>query len=291
MARQTQSSATARALRTRAPAKVATVDPIWTRLREEAEAVMADEPALSAMVLTDILNEKSLEGAVASRVAQRLDHPDVPANLIRQAFMAAVEADETIGTSLRADIIATYDRDPACNRYIEPVLFYKGFQALAVYRLAHWLWGEGRKDFAMYLQSRSSSQFGTDIHPAARIGKGLMLDHATGIVIGETAVVEDEVSILHAVTLGGNGKETGDRHPKVRRGVLLGAGAKVLGNIEIGACSRVASGSVVLTDVPTCKTVAGVPARIVGEAGCNQPALSMDHRLSGDMPDFLGAGI
>ncbi len=290
MALQSPASARSRS-RTPASSKVASVDPIWTRLREEADAVLAEEPALSAMVLTDILNEKSLEGAVGSRVAQRLDHPDVPANLIRQAFMEAAEADERIGRALRADIVATRERDPACSRYIEPVLFFKGYQALAVHRMANWLWNSGRKDFAMYLQSRASSQFGTDIHPAARIGKGIMLDHATGIVIGETAVVEDEVSILHAVTLGGSGKESGDRHPKVRRGVLLGAGAKVLGNIEIGESSRVASGSVVLEDVPPCKTVAGVPARIVGEAGCNQPALSMDHRLRGDTPDFLGADI
>lgn len=186
--------------------------------------------------------------------------------------MPAADEDPEIGRALRADIVAVYERDPACARYIEPVLYFKGYQALAVHRLSHHLWKRGRKDFAFYLQSRASSQLGLDIHPAARLGKGIMLDHATGIVIGETAVVEDEVSILHNVTLGGNGKETGDRHPKVRRGVLIGAGAKILGNIEIGACTRVAAGSVVLSDVPPYKTVAGVPARIVGEAGCNQPA-------------------
>ena len=272
-------------------ASVTSVDPVWERLRSEAEAMLADEPALSGLVLTDIINERSLEGAVAYRVASRLDHPDVPANLIRQAFVQATEEDPEIGRALRADIVAVYERDPACSRYIEPVLYFKGFQALAVHRLAHHLWKRGRKDFAFYLQSRSSSQFATDIHPAARIGKGIMLDHATGIVIGETAVIEDEVSILHGVTLGGSGKESGDRHPKVRKGVLLGAGAKVLGNIEVGSCSRVASGSVVLSDVPPCKTVAGVPARIVGEAGCNQPALSMDHRLGENSLNFLGADI
>lgn len=273
------------------PTSITSVDPVWTRLRAEAEDMLSNEPALSGLVLTDIINERSLEGAVAHRVGSRLDHPDVPANLIRQAFMTAAEDDPEIGRALRADIVAVFERDPACSRYIEPVLFFKGFQALSVHRLAHYMWAHGRKDFAYYLQSRASSQFGTDIHPGARIGKGIMLDHATGIVIGETAVVEDEVSMLHGVTLGGSGKETGDRHPKVRHGVLLGAGAKVLGNIEIGACSRVAAGSVVLSDVPTCKTVAGVPARIVGEAGCNQPALSMDHRIGESDPDFLGAGI
>lgn len=270
---------------------VTSVDPVWTRLCKEARELMAAEPTLSGLVLSDVINEATLEAAVANRIASRLDHPDVPALLIRQAFVAAADEDPEIGRALRADIVAVYERDPACARYIEPVLYFKGYQALAVHRLSHHLWKRGRKDFAFYLQSRASSQLGLDIHPAARLGKGIMLDHATGIVIGETAVVEDEVSILHNVTLGGNGKETGDRHPKVRRGVLIGAGAKILGNIEIGACTRVAAGSVVLSDVPPYKTVAGVPARIVGEAGCNQPALSMDHRLGAAPLDFLGEGI
>ncbi|MEQ9570588.1 MAG: serine O-acetyltransferase, partial [Nitratireductor sp.] len=181
---------------------------------------------------------------------------------------------------LRVDIQAYYDRDPACQRFVEPVLYFKGFHALQTHRLAHWLFNQGRRDFALYLQSRSSSVFQTDINPAARIGKGIFIDHATGLVIGETAVVEDNVSILHGVTLGGTGKAGGDRHPKIRHGVLLGAGAKVLGNIEIGHCSKVASGSVVLASVPNNKTVAGVPARIVGEAGCAEPSRAMDQLLS-----------
>jgi serine O-acetyltransferase len=177
----------------------------------------------------------------------------------------------------RADIVAVRERDPACHRYIDPVLFFKGFQAIMTHRVAHWLWREGRRDLALYLQMRMSEVFTVDIHPGARLGKGIMIDHAHAIVIGETAVVGDDVSMLHAVTLGGTGKEDGDRHPKIGNGVLIGAGAKILGNIKVGACSRIASGSVVLTDVPSCKTVAGVPARVVGDAGCSSPSRSMDH--------------
>ncbi|HVD73015.1 MAG TPA: serine O-acetyltransferase, partial [Xanthobacteraceae bacterium] len=182
-----------------------------------------------------------------------------------------------IGDAFRADIVATVDRDPATNRFLEPVLYFKGFHAIQTHRLAHWLWGRGRKDFAYYLQSQSSAVFQTDINPAVSIGRGIFLDHATGVVVGETAVIEDDVSILQEVTLGGTGKEAGDRHPKIRRGVLIGAGAKILGNIEIGHCARIAAGSVVLKSVPHNTTVAGVPARVIGEAGCPEPSRTMDH--------------
>jgi serine O-acetyltransferase len=177
--------------------------------------------------------------------------------------------------------VAVYDRDPACHRFLQPLLYFKGFQAIQAYRVGHWMWGRGRKDIAYFIQMRVSEVFGIDIHPAARIGKGIMIDHAHSIVIGETAVVGDNVSMLHSVTLGGTGKETEDRHPKIGDGVLIGAGAKVLGNIRVGNCSRIAAGSVVLEEVPPCKTVAGVPARIVGEAGCDQPSMSMDHLFGG----------
>ena len=173
-----------------------------------------------------------------------------------------------------------FDRDPACHRYLQPLLFFKGFQALQCYRIAHWLWQRRRNDMAYFIQMRTSEVFGVDIHPGARIGKGIMIDHAHSIVIGETAVVGDNVSMLHSVTLGGTGKEDGDRHPKIGNGVLIGAGAAILGNIRVGGCSRIAAGSVVLQDVPPCKTVAGVPAKIVGEAGCAEPSKSMDQLLS-----------
>jgi serine O-acetyltransferase len=176
-------------------------------------------------------------------------------------------------------LVAVYDRDPACHRFLQPILYFKGYQAVQAYRVGHWLWQAGRIDLAYFVQMRVSEVFGVDIHPAAKIGRGIMIDHAHSIVIGETAVVGDNVSMLHSVTLGGTGKEDGVRHPKIGNGVLIGAGAKVLGNIEIGYCSRIAAGSVVLQDVPPCSTVAGVPARVVGEAGCAQPSVTMDHLI------------
>ncbi|HEY2228065.1 MAG TPA: serine O-acetyltransferase [Xanthobacteraceae bacterium] len=258
------------------------VDPVWARIRREAEDLVHREPELATFIFSTILHHDRLEAAVAHRIAQRLDHPDVSAELIRQAYDDALEADPTIGTAFRVDIVATVDRDPATNRCIEPVLYFKGFHAIQTHRLAHWLWQKGRKDFAYYLQSRSSSVFQTDIHPAAPIGRGIFLDHATGLVVGETAVIEDDVSILHDVTLGGTGKQDEDRHPKIRHGVMLGAGAKIIGNIEIGHCARVAAGSVVLKSVPNNTTVAGVPAKVIGTAGCPEPSRSMDQIFGSD---------
>lgn len=255
------------------------LDPVWSRIRTEAEEIAAGDPTLGGFIYATILNHDTLEQAVSHRVAQRLGHPDLCSELIVQAFESALAAEPEIGQAMRADIVAVFDRDAACDRYIEPVLYFKGFQALQTYRMAHRLWELGRRDFAYYLQSRASQTFSVDIHPAARIGRGIMIDHAHAVVIGETAVIDDDVSMLHGVTLGGTGKEEGDRHPKVGRGVLIGAGAEILGNIAIGHCSRIAAGSVVLHDVPPNRTVAGVPAKVVGYAGCEEPARRMDHRL------------
>jgi serine O-acetyltransferase len=265
------------------------VDPVWTRLRQDAESAVRQEPPLGGFLVTAILNHDTLEAAVAHRVAARLGHPSLPADLIEQTYGEAIERDPAIGEAFRADIAAVADRDPACTRYLEPVLYFKGFHAIQTHRLAHWLWRQGRQDFALYLQSRSSEVFQTDIHPAARIGRGIFLDHATGLVVGSTAVIEDNVSMLQDVTLGGTGKERGDRHPKIRCGVLIGAGAKILGNIEVGQCARVAAGSVVLRSVPRNTTVAGIPARVVGAAGCAEPARSMDHMVFDQT--FLAEGI
>jgi len=261
------------------------VDPVWARIREEAEDVARREPELATFIYENVLHHASLEAAVVHRVSQRLDHADVSAELIRQAYLDALEDAPELGDAFRADIVATVDRDPAANRCIEPVLYFKGFHAIQTHRLAHWLYAKGRKDFALYLQSRSSAVFQCDINPAARIGRGIFLDHATGLVVGETAVIEDDVSILHGVTLGGTGKEHEDRHPKIRRGVLIGAGAKILGNIEVGHCARIAAGSVVIKPVPHNTTVAGVPAKVVGEAGCPEPSRAMDQMLYGIMLD------
>ena len=260
--------------------KLQPVDPIWTAVRDEANEAVERDPLLAAFLYSTVLNHSTLEDAVIHRIASRLDHSDVSASLIVQTFKAMLQDDPDWSNVVRVDIQAYYDRDPACDRFIMPVLYFKGFHAIQTHRLAHWLWNQGRRDFALYLQSRSSSVFQTDINPAARMGKGIFIDHATGLVVGETAVVEDNVSILHGVTLGGTGKAGGDRHPKIRHGVLIGAGAKILGNIVIGHCSRIAAGSVVLQSVPNNKTVAGVPARIVGEAGCEEPSRAMDQLLS-----------
>ena len=255
------------------------VDPVWARIRREAEEIARREPELATFIYSTILHHDTLEAAVVHRVAERLDSPEVSAELIRQAYAAALESQPEIGTAFRADIVATVDRDPATNRFLEPVLYFKGFHAIQTHRLAHWLWSKGRKDFAYYLQSQSSAVFQTDINPAVSIGRGIFLDHATGLVVGETAVIEDDVSILQEVTLGGTGKEAGDRHPKIRRGVLLGANATVLGNIEVGACAKIAAGSVVLEPVPAGCTAAGVPARIIGCVDVPEPALEMDQRI------------
>ncbi|WP_182085081.1 serine O-acetyltransferase [Aureimonas sp. ME7] len=260
--------------------RIPAVDPIWTAVRDEAMAAGEREPVMAGFLYAAVLNHDTLEAALAHRIGQRLDHADLPACHIERAFeeMAASRADW--GGVLRIDLQAVFDRDPACERYIEPLLYFKGFHAIQTHRLAHWLWHGGRKDFALYLQSRSSSVFQTDIHPAARMGRGIFLDHATGLVVGFTAAIGDNVSILQDVTLGGTGKEFGDRHPKIGNGVLIGAGAKILGNIKVGDCSKIASGSVVLAEVPPHSTVAGVPARIVGGSGCAEPARSMDQKFT-----------
>lgn len=257
------------------------LDPVWTQMRTEAEAIVRSEPELATFIISSVLHHDTLEAAIVHRLADRLAHSAVPGELIRQAYTDALKDDPAISAAFRADIVATYDRDPATQRFLEPVLYFKGFHAIQTHRLAHWLWGKGRKDFAYYLQSRSSSTFQCDIHPAARIGRGIFLDHATGLVVGETAVIDDDVSMLHGVTLGGTGKEDEDRHPKIRHGVLIGAGAKILGNIEVGHCARIAAGSVVLHAVPNNVTVAGVPAKIVGDAHCEEPSRTMDHMLRG----------
>jgi len=257
----------------------AVLDPVWTRIREEAREMVDREPLIGSMVHATVLHHHAFEDALAYRLAQKLSSPDLSALILQDIARDVMARNKGIGAAARADIVAVHERDPACHRYVQPVLFFKGYLAVQSYRVAHALWLEDRADLAYSFQMRSSEVFGVDIHPGAKVGRGIMIDHAHSIVIGETAVVGDNVSMLHSVTLGGTGKTDGDRHPKVGNGVLLGAGAAVLGNISIGACSRVASGSVVLKDVPPCKTVAGVPAKVVGDAGCDQPALSMNQQV------------
>ncbi len=257
------------------------LDPVWTRIRTEAEDMVRAEPLLGGLAHSSVLHHDSIECALAYRIALKLASAEMSEQLVREISDAAFRADPDLALAARADIVAVFDRDPACHRFLQPLMFFKGFQAVQAYRVGHWLWREGRRDMAYFFQMRCSEVFGVDIHPAARIGRGIMIDHAHSIVIGETAVVGNNVSMLHSVTLGGTGKEDGDRHPKIGDGVLIGAGAKVLGNIRVGHCSRIAAGSVVLHEVPPKSTVAGVPAKVVGEAGCATPAHEMDQILRG----------
>ncbi|WP_415403270.1 serine O-acetyltransferase [Tateyamaria sp. SN3-11] len=261
---------------------VASLDPVWDQITEEARQAVSDEPLIGGFVHACILHHKSVEKALSYRIAAKLASNEMSMVVVREIVEEAYQKSPSLVEAARADLVAVYERDPACHRLVQPILYFKGYQAMQAYRVGHFLWSEGHHDLAYFFQMRVSEIFGVDIHPAARIGKGIMIDHAHSIVIGETAVVGDNVSMLHSVTLGGTGKEEEDRHPKIGDGVLIGAGAKVLGNIRIGNCSRIAAGSVVLEEVPPCKTVAGIPARIVGEAGCDQPSVSMNHMLGKD---------
>lgn len=236
---------------------------LWERLRREAEVALQRSPMLAPLFCQSILDQPTFEAAVFHRVASRLKNDVVSQGLLIDTFQRFLAAVSGLADYVRSDIEAVVERDPACARFIEPFLYFKGFHAIQTHRLAHWLWGRGDADFALYLQSRSSDVFQTDIHPAAQFGRGIFLDHATGLVVGETAVVEDGVSLLQNVTLGGTGKQMGDRHPKIRRGSVIGAGAKILGNIDVGEYSRVAAGSVVLQSIPPYSTVAGIPAKII----------------------------
>ncbi len=258
------------------------IDPIWERIRLEAAEEADAEPLLASHLHATILNHKSLENALSFHLANKLSSPTLQAICLMELFSEAMESDSWIVEAIRADLQAVIDRDPACDRMSVPLLFFKGYHAIQSYRIAHWLWERGRRVLALTLQSRISEVLSVDFHPAARIGKGLLLDHATGVVVGETAVIGNNVSMLHAVTLGGTGKERGDRHPKIGDGVLIGAGAKLLGNIKIGECAKIGAGSVVLNDVPPHSTAVGVPARVVGLARSNQPAMEMDHRVCDD---------
>jgi serine O-acetyltransferase len=251
-------------------------DGFWDQIRSEARHEADHEPVLVSFMFASVLRHRQLEDALGVILANKLQTYDVPAILLRDLIHEVLTEDGSIRACIRADLLAARTRDPAAHSYVQPFLYYKGFHALQAYRVANWLWHRGRHTLAAHLQNRISEAFGVDVHPAAQIGSGVLIDHGTSVVIGETSVIEDNVSILHEVTLGGTGKETGNRHPKVRRGVLLGAGAKILGNIEVGRGAKVGAGSVVLQDVPPHTTVAGIPARVVGRCTVAEPALEMD---------------
>ena len=253
------------------------LDPVWERIRRETEEEVTKEPILASFLYSTILNHGNLEAALSYHLANALDSPTAPSLLLREIIEAAFNSCTEIGKAIRADLEAIEERDSACHSLAIPFIYFKGFHALQTHRVAHCLWNEGRESLALFFQNRVSGKFAVDIHPAAQLGQGIMLDHATGLVIGETAVVGNNVSILQQVTLGGTGKEDGDRHPKVGDGVLISAGAKILGNIRIGEGAKVGAGSVVLEEVPPHTTVAGVPAKVVGRPSSDQPALEMDH--------------
>lgn len=254
-------------------------DPVWQTLRREIRSMAEAEPLLASYLHGAVLNHRSLEDALSFLLASKLDSPYLFSMSIREVIDQAFRESKALGGIIRRDLTAVMERDPAARGLAEPFLHYKGFQALQAYRVSHWLWQENRPCLAFYFKSRIAEVFSVDIHPAARIGQGILIDHATGVVIGETAVVGDDVSMLHAVTLGGTGKVTGDRHPKVGSGVLIGAGAKILGNVSIGNGSKVGAGSVVLHDVPPHTTVAGVPAKVVGRPRTAEPSLLMDQNV------------
>ncbi len=258
-------------------------DEIWEDIQSHAEEDARKEPMLASFLYAVVLNHSRLEDALSFLLASKLESSTITATSLRDLIDEAFAKDATIPESIREDISAVCQRDPACDGFANILMFYKGYHALQAYRAAHYYWLQGRKSLARYLQSRITEVFAVDIHPAAQIGHGILIDHATSVVIGETAVVENYVSLLHEVTLGGTGKRTGDRHPKVRQGVLIAAGAKILGNVEIGEGAKIGASAVVLEDVAPHTTVAGIPARVVGTPKSETPALEMDHRIDQSM--------
>lgn len=256
------------------------MDYIWEKIKVEATQMAGKEVYLKSFIDHSVLSYESLTAALAGIVSRRLASDEFQVEDLYKLFVEVISSNAAIREAVAADLRAVVDRDPACDRFIQPLLFFKGFHALQAYRVSNQLWAEGRKDLALFIQNRISEIFGVDIHPAASVGKGILMDHATSIVVGETAIIEDDVSMLHEVTLGGTGKDAGLRHPVVRSGVLLGAGTKVLGRVEIGRCAKIGAGSVVLTDVPPHTTVVGVPARVVGEPEESTPALAMKQGIS-----------
>ncbi|NKB76572.1 MAG: serine O-acetyltransferase [Gammaproteobacteria bacterium] len=256
------------------------LEQVWCTLKEEAELQQDKEPLLTPLLFPLILQHATFAKALNAMLSSKIQCSTLPEDAIHKLINLALSNDADIVKKAQFDLLAFLDRDPACDRLSLPFLYYKGYQGLQLHRIGHWLWHNGKSELALYLQSQVSASMGIDIHPAAKIGKGILIDHANSLVIGETAVVVgDDVSMLHEVTLGGTGKDIGDRHPKVKSGVLIGAGAKILGNVIIGKNAKVGAGSVVLNDVPDHLTVAGIPAKVVGDCRGNQPALVMDHYL------------
>ncbi len=251
---------------------------LWQTIRNEAELAAAAEPMLASFLHLTVLRHSSLDHVLAFHLSSKRSSSSMDARALYEVYVQALTCDTQIIEAASDDILACYERDPACEEYTLPLLYFKGFHAIQAHRINHWLWNKGRKTLAYFLQNRSSEVFGIDIHPAAKFGHGIMLDHGKGFVVGETAVLGNNISILHGVTLGGSGKESGDRHPKVGDGVMIGANASVLGNITIGTCAKIGAGSVVVKDIEPYATVIGVPAKVVGKE-FNVPSEDMDQSI------------
>jgi serine O-acetyltransferase len=266
---------------------VATAPPVWAALRNEAAHIAATEPSLASLLNAVVLRHDNIDRALSYQLARKLSDQELRAMSLRETCEEAFEDDPSIVEAAVADLRAVFERDPACKGYVQPFLFFKGFLAIQTHRVGHWLWTQGRESMAFYLQSRMSELFQVDIHPGAVIGKGAFFDHGTGIVIGETAVVGDDVSMLHGVTLGGTSTERVDRHPKIGKGVLIGSGAMVIGNITVGDYAKIGSGSVVTQPVPSGCTAVGVPARLVNCPTCDEPSKTMDQTLVDAAYDYV----
>lgn len=258
---------------------------LWQQIRVETAQSAAEEPTLASFLHLTVLRHKSLTSVLAFHLSSKLSNSVMDARSLNELFLEALQDDSSIIAAVEADICAYYQRDPACDQYCLPLLYFKGFHAIQAHRINHWLWHHGRKTLAYFLQNRMSEVFGVDVHPAAKFGRGIMIDHGTGVVIGETAVLGNDISILHGVTLGGSGKESGDRHPKIGNGVMIGANASILGNIRIGENAKIGAGSVVVKDVPPCSTAVGVPAKVVGVSAQCKPADEMKQDFS-ECDDF-----
>lgn len=261
---------------------MSTIDLVWREIQTEAKAAILEEPVLASFYHSTILNHDNFSAAISFHLANLLDAQAIPAIQLCELFEECLASEPAIAEAMCLDAQAYQERDPACEYFSMPFLYFKGYHALQAHRISHWLWRKDRKALALYLQNIVSQNLAVDIHPGAKIGSGIMIDHATGVVMGETVVMGDNVSMLHAVTLGGSGCALGDRHPKIGSGVLIGAGAKILGNIRVGEGAKIAAGSLVLKNVAAHTTVAGVPAKVVAAPKCLSPARDMDHQLNDD---------
>lgn len=259
---------------------------LWENICLEVEQQAIDEPILADFLHLTVLRNANLAEVLSLYLSSKLSNQTLDIRALHEIFLECFRSDEAIIHKVEEDILAYYQRDPACDQYSKPILYYKGFHAIQIHRVNQWLWHNQHQTLALFVHNRVSEVFSIDIHPAARIGKGIMIDHGTGLVIGETAILGNDISLLHGVTLGGSGKETGDRHPKIQDGVMIGANASIIGNITIGQSSRIGAGSVVTRDVPPHVTVIGVPARIIGPTGDNMPSKEMNQMFNDDV-DFV----